>query len=201
MSEQNSLPTQIQALPDGGAELHLVVRMRWEDIATLGREAGRLAVRLQRPVSLDEAAGHKLSGRSAATAHDLAEQAPRALPVAPPPAETAAPHPNGTATAAANTAVTVNVTAVAGVRRIIGAVIASGSVAAGVFTLTIQDGATTVFVADLNLAAGVPWSLPAPVECTAGNAVTVTLSAGGSTVVGKLNVGYYDLVPGVPNVR
>ncbi len=103
MSEQNSLPTQIQALPDGGAELHLVVRMRWEDIATLGREAGRLAVRLQRPVSLDEAAGHKLSGRSAATAHDLAEQAPRALPVAPPPAETAAPHPNGTATAAAST--------------------------------------------------------------------------------------------------
>ncbi|GAB2590933.1 hypothetical protein GCM10027168_25240 [Streptomyces capparidis] len=66
MNDSTSLP--IQALPDGSAELHLVLRLRWEDVAALGREAGRLATRLQRPVSLDEAAGHRLSSWAAATA-------------------------------------------------------------------------------------------------------------------------------------
>ncbi|MFS4107017.1 hypothetical protein [Streptomyces sp. PD-S100-1] len=50
----------VHALPDGEAELSLVVRLPWEDVARLGQEAGRLAARLQRPVTLDEAAGHRL---------------------------------------------------------------------------------------------------------------------------------------------
>jgi hypothetical protein len=60
MSDQSSaLP--LQATPDGKAEVRLVLRLRWEDIAVLGHEAGRLAAQLQRPVSLDEAASHRLS--------------------------------------------------------------------------------------------------------------------------------------------
>ncbi|MGP3921976.1 hypothetical protein [Streptomyces sp. 8N616] len=89
MSDLNSLP--LQALPDGKAELRLVLRLRWEDIALLGHEAGRLAAQQQRPVSLDEAASHRLSTRPAPAA--VAPAAP-AAPAAPPAAkETAAKNP------------------------------------------------------------------------------------------------------------
>ncbi|MFJ3929045.1 hypothetical protein [Streptomyces sp. NPDC090029] len=54
--------TAVHALPDGEAEVSLVLRLRWEDVATLGRDAGRLAGRLRRPVSLDEAVSHRLRG-------------------------------------------------------------------------------------------------------------------------------------------
>lgn len=55
----------LQALPDGEAELRLVLRLQWEDIAALGQEAGRLAAQMQRPVTLDEAASHRLRTRTA----------------------------------------------------------------------------------------------------------------------------------------
>ncbi|MFG2474584.1 hypothetical protein [Streptomyces fagopyri] len=59
----------MHALPDGEAEIALVVHLPWEDVAALGQEAGRLAARLQRPVTLDEAVSHRLrSVRSAAHA-------------------------------------------------------------------------------------------------------------------------------------
>ncbi|MER6435745.1 MULTISPECIES: hypothetical protein [unclassified Streptomyces] len=59
----------MHALPDGEAEISLVVHLPWEDVAALGQEAGRLAARLQRPVTLDEAVSHRLrSVRSAAHA-------------------------------------------------------------------------------------------------------------------------------------
>ncbi|MFD3522331.1 hypothetical protein [Streptomyces sp. NPDC058653] len=60
--------SNLQALPDGEAELRLVVRLQWEDVAALGQEAGRLALQLQRPVSLDEAVSHRLRSRSASHA-------------------------------------------------------------------------------------------------------------------------------------
>jgi hypothetical protein len=66
MNDQSSLP--VQALPDGKAELRLVLQLSWEEVAALGREAGRLAGRLQRPVSLDEAVGHQLRTWSSAAA-------------------------------------------------------------------------------------------------------------------------------------
>lgn len=70
MNSQSNVSFQaLQALPDGEAELPLVVHLRWEDLAALGREASRLAVRLQRPVSLDEAAGHHLRTRFGVTTH------------------------------------------------------------------------------------------------------------------------------------
>ncbi|MCX5051739.1 MULTISPECIES: hypothetical protein [unclassified Streptomyces] len=65
----------MQATPDGEAELSLVVRLPWEDVARLGQEAGRLASQMQRPVTLDEAVSHRLrSVRSAAHAKPAGEQ-------------------------------------------------------------------------------------------------------------------------------
>ncbi|MFF5156637.1 hypothetical protein ACFY3N_10365 [Streptomyces sp. NPDC000348] len=63
------VPTAMHALPDGEAELTLVVRLPWEDVARLGQEAARLAAQTRRPVTLDEAVSHRLrSVRGAAHA-------------------------------------------------------------------------------------------------------------------------------------
>ncbi|MFD5494456.1 hypothetical protein ACFWH4_16455 [Streptomyces sp. NPDC127091] len=68
----------MQALPDGEAELTLVVRLPWEDVARLGQEAGRLAAQRQRPVTLDEAVSHRLRSARPAAAHarPVGEQPP-----------------------------------------------------------------------------------------------------------------------------
>ncbi|WP_030249058.1 hypothetical protein [Streptomyces sp. NRRL S-455] len=67
----------MHALPDGEAELTLVVRLPWEDVARLGQEAGRLASQMRRPVTLDEAVSHRLrSSRIAAHAKPAGEQPP-----------------------------------------------------------------------------------------------------------------------------
>lgn len=69
----------MQALPDGEAELTLVVRLSWEDIARLGQEAGRLAAQTQRPVTLDETVAHHLrSTRATATHAKPAQEKPSA---------------------------------------------------------------------------------------------------------------------------
>ncbi|MER6978771.1 hypothetical protein [Streptomyces carpinensis] len=67
MSERVTPP--IHALPDGEAELSLVVRLPWEDVARLGQEAGRLAAQTQRPVTLDEAVSHRLRSTRLPAAH------------------------------------------------------------------------------------------------------------------------------------
>jgi hypothetical protein len=72
MSEQSILP--VQALPDGKAEVRLVLQLSWEDVAALGREAGRLAGRLQRPVGFDEAVAHQLRTWTAATSRASKEE-------------------------------------------------------------------------------------------------------------------------------
>lgn len=59
----------IHALPDGEAEIAVVVRLPWEDVARLGQEAGRLASQMQRPVTLDEAVSHRLRSARPAAAH------------------------------------------------------------------------------------------------------------------------------------
>jgi hypothetical protein len=65
----------MHALPDGEAEIALVLHLPWEDVAALGQEAGRLAARMQRPVTLDEAVSHRLrSARSAAHAKPAGAQ-------------------------------------------------------------------------------------------------------------------------------
>ncbi|MFG3497795.1 hypothetical protein [Streptomyces sp. NPDC047928] len=51
---------RMRGLPDGGAELAVVLTLRWDDVAALGREAGRLAEQRGAPVTLDEAASHRL---------------------------------------------------------------------------------------------------------------------------------------------
>ncbi|KUO03420.1 hypothetical protein AQJ67_17065 [Streptomyces caeruleatus] len=74
----------MHALPDGEAELSVVVRLPWEDVARLGQEAGRLAAQMQRPVTLDEAVSHRLrSVRGAAHAKPAGEQ-PAAAAAMPP---------------------------------------------------------------------------------------------------------------------
>jgi hypothetical protein len=73
----DGVPTAMHALPDGEAELTLVVRLPWEDVARLGQEAGRLASQMRRPVTLDEAVSHRLrSVRGAAHAKPAGEPAP-----------------------------------------------------------------------------------------------------------------------------
>ncbi|MEU2060190.1 hypothetical protein [Streptomyces sp. NPDC013455] len=59
----------MHALPDGEAELSLVVRLPWEDLARLGQEAGRLASQMQRPVTLDEAVSHRLRSARPSASH------------------------------------------------------------------------------------------------------------------------------------
>lgn len=66
----------MHALPDGEAELTLVVRLPWEDVARLGQEAGRLASQMRRPVTLDEAVSHRLRSAKAAAHARPAAQAP-----------------------------------------------------------------------------------------------------------------------------
>ena len=62
--------------------------------------------------------------------------------------------------------------------------------ASGPVTLTVTDGATTVFAVDLNLAVGVPYTLvPAlhGLRGTVGNAMTITVSAGAASSICKLS--------------
>ncbi|MCX4825333.1 hypothetical protein OG883_36875 [Streptomyces sp. NBC_01142] len=72
MNEHINVP--LHALPDGEAELRLVVRLQWADVAALGQEAGRLAAQMQRPVSLDEAVSHRLRTRTATHAKATPER-------------------------------------------------------------------------------------------------------------------------------
>ena len=67
MNERVTPP--MHALPDGEAEISLVVRLPWEDVARLGQEAGRLASQMQRPVTLDEAVSHRLRSTRPMASH------------------------------------------------------------------------------------------------------------------------------------
>ncbi|MBT3162721.1 hypothetical protein HTV80_06320 [Streptomyces sp. Vc74B-19] len=88
----NDRVTAMQALPDGEAELTLVVRLPWEDVARLGQEAGRLATQMQRPVTLDEAVSRRLRSARAAAAHakPAGEQPPAVPPSSAPSAASVA---------------------------------------------------------------------------------------------------------------
>jgi hypothetical protein len=73
----------MHALPDGEAELSLVVRLPWEDVARLGQEAGRLAAQMQRPVTLDEAVSHRLRSARVPAAHAKPAEQPAAVSTLP----------------------------------------------------------------------------------------------------------------------
>ncbi|MGX1881518.1 hypothetical protein [Streptomyces sp. NPDC055287] len=77
--------SMMQGLPGGGAELSVVLSLRWDDVAALGREASRLAEQRGAPVTLDEAASHRLrTWSSVANAPD--ERKSATAPSGPPPA-------------------------------------------------------------------------------------------------------------------
>ncbi|MFJ2113441.1 MULTISPECIES: hypothetical protein [unclassified Streptomyces] len=78
MNDRNNAP--LHALPDGEAELRLVVRLAWEDVAALGQEASRLAAQVKRPVTLDEAASHRLRTRSSGHAKPVQDWPVAAAP-------------------------------------------------------------------------------------------------------------------------
>ncbi|MGV9509129.1 hypothetical protein ACWDQZ_26385 [Streptomyces tendae] len=81
MNERVTPAPAMHALPDGEAEVALVLRLPWEDVARLGQEAGRLAAQTQRPVTLDEAVSHRLrSARAASHARPAGEQPPAVVP-------------------------------------------------------------------------------------------------------------------------
>lgn len=88
---------------------------------------------------------------------------------------------------ASNTAAVVTLAAAAGQAHILAGLVSSydGSPTAG--TLTITDG-TTTFVWSVTAAGPAPVSFPVPLRFAVGAGVTVTLSAGGSGVTGKLNL-------------
>ncbi|KPI24879.1 hypothetical protein OHU34_10635 [Streptomyces sp. NBC_00080] len=71
----------MHATPDGEAEISLVIRLPWEDVARLGQEAGRLAAQMQRPVTLDEAVSSRLRSRPAPAAHAKPAEQPAAAAV------------------------------------------------------------------------------------------------------------------------
>ncbi|MCX4765641.1 hypothetical protein OG562_32625 [Streptomyces sp. NBC_01275] len=82
----------MHATPDGEAEIALVIKLPWEDVARLGQEAGRMASQMQRPVTLDEAVSNRLRSRPAAAAHARPAEQPAA-----PAAVSALPRLSGTA--------------------------------------------------------------------------------------------------------
>ncbi|MET9802471.1 hypothetical protein [Streptomyces sp. NPDC006368] len=75
----------MQGLPGGGAELSVVLSLGWDDVAALGREASRLAEQRGGPVTLDEAASHRL--RTWSSVANGPDERHRAAP--PPPEATA----------------------------------------------------------------------------------------------------------------
>lgn len=96
MSANTPQVPAMHALPDGEAELSLVLRLPWEDVARLGQEAGRLASQMQRPVTLDEAVSYRLrSTRPPATHAKPAGEQPTAM--TPGAAVTSLPRISGTA--------------------------------------------------------------------------------------------------------
>ena len=88
MSERFTPP--IQALPDGDAEVRLVLHLPWDVVSALGQEAGRLAAQMHRPVSLDEAVSHRLRTQALTAAHAKPPQLERNQP-APTPSTSAQP--------------------------------------------------------------------------------------------------------------
>lgn len=81
MSESGRTP--LHALPDGEAELAVVLRLTWEDVAAIGQEASRLAERAQRAVTLDEAVSHRLRSRPVAAHAKPAQAGPAAAAALP----------------------------------------------------------------------------------------------------------------------
>ena len=90
---------------------------------------------------------------------------------------------------AVNTAAQIVFAAVAGQRHRLTLLDASYSAAPAGGNLNVVDGAATIFSQDTSLAGPMPATNPPPggLGGTAGNALTVNLTAGGAAVSGKLN--------------
>lgn len=98
-----------------------------------------------------------------------------------------------TATALAATAVSIVVPANAGVTNVLQFVeLTYSGATSGPVTLSITDGATLILAVDLNLTVATPYVLPIPVggiAGTAGNSLTVAVTAGAASSIAKLSIG------------
>lgn len=95
---------------------------------------------------------------------------------------------------ATNAAATVTYPAVPGLRNAITSVLVSYSAAPTGGRLTVLDGATVILDADVTAAGPTTFQFARPLTGSAGTAMSVTLAAGGGTVVGKVTVLGRDLV-------
>src|SRR5689334_17691500 len=94
-----------------------------------------------------------------------------------------------TATAGANTAVVLTYAAAAATRHVVEGIVCSYSAPPTGGNLKIEDGAgVTIFQADITASGPTIIPLPAAIRGSNNTALIVTLSAGGASVVGKLNV-------------
>lgn len=76
----------------------------------------------------------------------------------------------------------------AGISHVVPQIVASYSADPTGGRLTIQDGATTIFDTDITRSGPAPIAFARPRKGTANTAMTITLYAGGASIVGKLNV-------------
>ena len=94
-----------------------------------------------------------------------------------------------TATSSSNAAATITYAVITGMQHTVHSLIVSYAGGTALGSIKIEDGAgTTVFFADIPAAGLYVIPLSAPLAGSKGAAMVVTLAAGGSGVVGKLNV-------------
>lgn len=100
---------------------------------------------------------------------------------------------NATATAGANTAVVITITAVADVIHVIRSIqFAFDATPTATANLTVVAGSTTIFQTKVTDSGPGPMDFPAGLhnDETPNEAVVITLAAGGAGVIGTLNVQY-----------
>jgi hypothetical protein len=101
------------------------------------------------------------------------------------------PSTPATATAAANTPVTLTIAGVAGQSIRIDALSAGYSVITGTGLLTIVVNSVTIFQCEVSLLGTLTIPLPdGGIECQSGQSAVITLPAGAVTAVGFINAAY-----------
>ncbi len=101
---------------------------------------------------------------------------------------------------AANTAAVAGYGAVGGYSHVVSGIAWSYSAAPTGGNLIVQDGSTTIFQVDVTAAGPGFFPFFPPRFSTPGNALTATLSAGGSGISGKVNFLGHWIIPEVPGV-
>ncbi len=98
-----------------------------------------------------------------------------------------APNPSNAKTSSANASVSITLPAIGGMRHVLSWICWSYSADPTGGRCYVQDGADTIL--DFDVTAGGPGALPVPdIPGSIGSTMTITLTAGGAGVTGKLNI-------------